>query len=146
MPIDGAACRAALSDLSAAIANNAAQAMRATMQAAEASAKSTTLYRDVSGTLRAKTTGRADGLSGELRADTTYARYVENGTPPHRIEPRGGKALRFVQNGEVRFSRGVNHPGTAERPFMAQAAKVGEQALEYGVEYFTEFAIQKFNK
>ncbi len=65
-----------------------------------------------------------------MRASAPYAAFVENGTKPHTIEPRHASVLRFVQNGAVRFSRSVNHPGTAPRPFMAQAQDRATPLLE----------------
>ena len=61
----------------------------------------------------------AAGAAGELRVGATYAPFVEFGTRPHRIVPRRGKALRFLdRTGQVRFARAVNHPGTRPRPFF----------------------------
>ncbi len=65
-----------------------------------------------------------------MRASAPYAAFVENGTKAHTIEPKRRQALRFVQNGAVRFSRIVNHPGTAPRPFMAQAQERATPLLE----------------
>ena len=155
MTIDGRKCISDMRDLNAAIRNNATQAFRAALDAAELDAKSTTLYRDRSGIgntneqttgLRANTkadTSQVAELKGTVGAYTKYAVYVENGTVPHRIEPRNASALRFVSNGQVRFSAGVNHPGTAERPFMNHARNVGEQTLEYGLEYYVDAAIKR---
>jgi hypothetical protein len=36
----------------------------------------------------------------------------------------------------VVFRKAVNHPGTAERPFMAEARRQAEQAITYGAEVF----------
>ena len=146
MTIDGRATISDLRDLNAALRNGAVTALRSALSAAEADAKSTTLYRDQTGTLRQNTktdTGQIADLKGSLVADTKYAAFVENGTPPHRIEPRNASVLRFVSNGQVMFARGVNHPGTAERPFMTHARGVGEQTLEYGLEYFVDEAIKR---
>ena len=68
--------------------------------------------------------------SGILRASAPYAHFVEFGTKPHTIEARRKKTLRFVQNGAVRFARIVRHPGTAPRPFMAQAQERSLPLLE----------------
>lgn len=65
-----------------------------------------------------------------MRASAPYASFVENGTKPHMIEPKRKQALRFVQNGAVRFSRIVHHPGTTPRPFMAQAQERATPLLE----------------
>ena len=56
-----------------------------------------------------------------------YAIYVEFGTPPHIIEPRNAKALRFnvsgigPRGGDVTntvFAKIVHHPGTRPQPFI----------------------------
>ena len=147
MPFETQAARRDLDTLAAGIDNNARQALRTAVQEAERHAKATTLYTSHSADgLRSKTVGTVDGFDGKLVAATPYARFVENGTPPHRIEPKNATVLRFVMNGQVVFRRAVQHPGTAERPFMAQAAKHGEQVLEYGVDYFTDHAIEVFNR
>lgn len=148
MSLDGRAFCAQLRDLGAAIHNNAAQALRAAVNAAEDDAKGTALYKDRTGALRANTVGTVDAsaLKGELRASTKYARYVESGTPPHVIQGRNGGMLRFVIAGRVVFRRSVKHPGTAERPFMRHAQDVGDKTLDYGAEYFTDHAITKFNQ
>lgn len=43
------------------------------------------------------------------------AKWLEEGTRPHVIRPREAKALRFVQGGQLRFAKKVQHPGT--RPY-----------------------------
>ena len=82
-------------------------------------------------------------LEGQLSANTRYAFWVENGTQPHVIRARNAKALRFVQNGAVRFATEVHHPGTAPRPFMQHARDVGERSLDYGIEYLVGEAIKR---
>lgn len=47
-----------------------------------------------------------------------YARFVEEGTGPHEIVAKNGKALRFMAGGNAIFRKRVKHPGTAPRPFM----------------------------
>lgn len=65
-----------------------------------------------------------------IRASAKHALWVEEDTKPHRIEVKKRRALRFVAAGEIRFRRAVNHPGTKGTHFMAQAAQVGERALQ----------------
>lgn len=141
--LDVAAFVSSMHTLEGGIYNAGAQAMRASVKAAEDSAKGTTLYSDVTGKLRSRTTGTADGLKGKLVADTKYAYWVENGTRPHVIQARRGGVLAFVVNGQQVFAKRVNHPGTAERPFMTIARDVGEQTLEYGLDYLTSEAIAR---
>ena len=69
------------------------------------------------------------------------ARLLESGTRPHLIV--GRPILRFVVGGQTIFRRFVHHPGTAERPFMSEARRAGEQALEYGLEFFISAAVER---
>ena len=142
--IDAQAFQQGFRDLAIDIAYAATQAIKAAVSAAEASARGTRLYNDVSGALRQNTRGETSGITGRLSANTKYARWVENGTKPHVIAARGGGLLSFVANGQRVFARRVNHPGTAARPFMAQAAVVGQTTLEYAAESFVGSAISRF--
>lgn len=72
----------------------------------------------------------ADDFRGDVTANAPYARFMEEGTRAHFIFPRRARALRFVQNGQVRFAAWVFHPGTKSRPFMHQAREKGEVLLE----------------
>lgn len=119
--------------------------MRATVKTAEAVAKGTKLFNDITGALRKSISSEATGLEGKVIAASKYARFVEYGTAPHVIEAKSGM-LRFVVAGSTVFARRVNHPGTAERPFMAEAARVGQQTLDYGLEISTDQAIAVFNR
>lgn len=141
--IDATAFLADLNTTFAGIRNNAGQALRAAVQTAEADAKGTSLFNDVTGLLRRSVRSEVDGLKGKLVAATKYALWVESGTPPHIIEGRRSGVLSFVSGGQNVFARRVRHPGTAERPFMQHARDVGEQTLEYGLEYFTSAAIAR---
>lgn len=93
--------------------------------------------------------GAFSGSSALVRASAAYARYVEEGTRPHDIVPRNGRALRFpasgvsttlagrVRTGEARrlgnaayvFAARVRHPGTKPYPFLVPGAK---KAVERG--------------
>lgn len=62
-------------------------------------------------------TSKGRGRVVEKRQGAFYARFVEKGTRPHTIKPRGAKALAIGKTGvtvEV-----VRHPGARARPFMA---------------------------
>jgi len=142
--------RAALNLLQSGLHNGAHQAVGAAATAAKDSASQTTLFRD--GTeARLRNSIRKefiDAMHARVIAGgpgIPEARFIENGTRAHDIHAKGGGSLRFVMNGEVMYRRVVHHPGTAERPFMAEAARVGEQTLEYGLDYLTDAAVAKFN-
>jgi hypothetical protein len=55
---------------------------------------------------------------------TTYLGFEHDGTEPHVIYPSRRKYLRFIQNGQVRFARKVNHPGTKGSYFLTRALDV----------------------
>lgn len=63
------------------------------------------------------------GDSATVRFTTAvpYARYVLEGTRPHRITPRLARALHWVDGSGSHFARGVNHPGTRPNPFPERA-------------------------
>ncbi len=142
MPINSRACRESLNDLSAAIVNAGAQALRAAVKDAESSAKSTALFKDKTGDTRKSIDGTADGFSGRLVAKGA-ATFLENGTRPHVISGKRGGLLRFVMNGRTVFARSVHHPGTAERPFMTIARDLGEQSLEHTLDFLVTSAIER---
>ena len=52
-----------------------------------------------------------------------YARYVNNGTPPHEIVSHGPWPLRNRATGQV-FGRRVHHPGTAAVHFVERSVEV----------------------
>jgi len=120
--------------------------VRDAVKAGEEDARTTTLYKDQTGALRRSTVGtQISSVKGEIRAGAKHARFIENGTPPHVIEGKGGGTLSFVANGSRVFARRVNHPGTAERPFMAHAASVAEKTLDYGLEFYVDQATSRSN-
>jgi HK97 gp10 family phage protein len=142
---DGAAFRVSVRALHAALRRAANQGLKDAVEAAAKSARDTSLFNDVTGALRKSITERVGDLEGDVSANTKYARYVECGTDPHEITPRRKQALRFVQNGRVVFASRVMHPGTKARPFMGTAADVGQQVLDYGVDYYVGEAVASFN-
>lgn len=102
---------------------NAKQALGQSVALALRNARSTQSFKDHTGKLRSSIVrGERSSFTQFIAAKAPYAAYVEHGTTPHRIEPRKAKALRFVAAGGVRFSRGVNHPGTKPTNFMERAA------------------------
>ena len=67
----------------------------------------------------------ADGRSalGELVAGAEHSSFVTNGTPPHVIEARRKKALRFESGGGLVFRRRVMHPGQRASDFFRRATE-----------------------
>lgn len=70
-------------------------------------------------------------------------RFVEDGTKPHEIKPRNGKALQL--HGGV-FVDKVDHPGAQPKPFLAPAADAQFPAVVAEVISATKTAIEKFKK
>lgn len=56
-----------------------------------------------------------------VTATANYAAAVHDGTRPHIIRPRHGRALKFQMGGRTIFASSVNHPGTRPRPFLKNA-------------------------
>lgn len=67
---------------------------------------------------------KAGGIS-KKGADAYYVRFVEFGTRPHVIRPRGKKRL---QLGGHFIAGTVMHPGMAGKPFMRPAADAAQAA------------------
>lgn len=85
------------------------------------------------GLMRSRTTVRATptvaGYQIEAVADTTYARFVADGTRPHTIRPRNARALRFQVGGKTVFAMRVNHPGTQPNPWFRNAFTKANRTL-----------------
>lgn len=74
--------------------------------------------------------------SAEVYANAEYAGFVENGTRPHVIRPRNGRALRFPIGGGAGFgfARVINHPGSRPHPyFFADSAARSEHMQAAGL-------------
>ncbi len=129
--IDGAAFLKDLANASAQLPLEAATALRRTAAAAATYAKLSRLYKSHTYGLRASIhSASLSPTHARVSANARYAGYVEEGTRSHFIFPRRKKALRFTQNGAIRFARWVFHPGTKARPFMQEAAKKVEPLFE----------------
>lgn len=62
-----------------------------------------------------KVTSTENGISIFM---VDYGKFVEFGTPPHTIEPKEKKALRFEVGGDELIRKKVKHPGTRPNPFI----------------------------
>lgn len=61
-----------------------------------------------------------------LRVDLTgvkYWRYVQFGTAPHIITPRGNGLLVWKDDSGTHAAKKVNHPGTKANPFITRTLK-----------------------
>jgi hypothetical protein len=52
-----------------------------------------------------------------------YAKWVHDGSRPHVILPKRGKALRWMSGGKAIFAKKVNHPGYKGDPYLRDAAR-----------------------
>jgi hypothetical protein len=66
-------------------------------------------------------------LQGRWYPTASYARYVEFGTAPHRIEAKDKRALFW--SGAEHPVRGVNHPGTKANPYMERILAVSADEI-----------------
>lgn len=115
---------------------NVGMALRMSGAEAERAARATTRFRDRSGVLRNSIafdgphgTLAGGDLHGVLSAGAPYASYIEKGTRPHLIKPTHRQALRWPVEGGFLFAKVVRHPGTAPRPFLAEAVAATEPRL-----------------
>ena len=144
LEIDTKRARSGLTSLKAGIFNAEVLIIKAGIKAAEDSAKATTLWKDQTGETRKSIHGvferGAYGPRGYVEAKgASY--WLENGTRPHEIVARRKQALHFFVNGQEFFRKRVQHPGTAEKPFMAQARERGEMAVEYAADFYIQYAV-----
>lgn len=63
------------------------------------------------------------GLRGRVQyvsvgSNLRYAEAHHEGTRPHRIDPRGGRIMRFNVGGTVVYARRIDHPGTKPRKYL----------------------------
>lgn len=129
--IDSAAFRRDLSRASSVLPRHARDALIQSTQSAATYAKLSRLYKSHTHGLQASIHVKSTSQwARDVIADAKYARYVEDGTMRHFIFPSRRRALRFVQDGQVRFARWVFHPGTKSRPFMKEARDLAEPLFD----------------
>lgn len=94
------------------------------------------------GTLRRSITSREDvpGQRGTVGTNLRYARTVHQGSGPHIIRPKAGKALFW--KGAAHPVRKVMHPGSRANPFLTHGlndaqGEIGAAAAEAGETFFT---------
>lgn len=133
--VDGSKARASLLRLKEAVRAAIGQTLRLAVDEAYESAKGTDLFKDQTGGTRRSIKKRLRGLSGMVSA-AGAAVLLERGTRAHT------HTLRFLVGGEVLYRKMVKHPGTAPRPFMTEARRKGQEAVEYGAKYFIGAAIR----
>lgn len=69
-----------------------------------------------------------------------YAKFVVEGTRPHKIRPVNASVLVFkAAGGDIVFTRLVRHPGTKPNPFLQRAVdKAREQIDDIWAELFKD--------
>ena len=76
----------------------------------------------------------------KLQALASYAKFVVEGTRPHKIYPVRANALVFKSKSvDLIFTRLVRHPGTKPNPFLTRAVdKAREQVDDIWAELFED--------
>ncbi len=125
------------------VLDSARLGMAQVVKVAYRSARESTLFKDRTGELR----GTMDivdrgAYSKRLVFRAKHAKYVNDGTKAHVILPVNAPFLRFVIGGRVIFARKVNHPGTAKRPILENAAAAGSQAMSVIMNEGAEHAVK----
>ena len=66
------------------------------------------------------------GLFQQIRvgSDNNIALIHHDGSRPHTINARNGKALRFSSKGRMVYTRSVNHPGTSPNRYLSDNLKL----------------------
>ena len=60
-------------------------------------------------------------MYSKIGTNVEYAIDIEYGTKPHKITAKNGKSLKFKINNNIIYRKSVNHPGTAQQPFLRPA-------------------------
>lgn len=74
----------------------------------------------------------------------SHASFLEEGTKPHVIQARKARALRFVKDGNVVFTKSVNHPGTKPTFWFSKATTKAEHQVLPELTNDLERIAQKF--
>jgi hypothetical protein len=83
------------------------------------------------GFLRESITRRTTPKGFLVYATAPYAKFVDQGTAPHAIFPRGASVLRwFGPLGAPIFAKYVFHPGTAGHHFVQRTKEAMRQVLK----------------
>lgn len=76
---------------------------------------------------------------GRKKGDPFYAHFVEFGTRPHEIRPRGAISLFFAGL----FSKLIKHPGAKAKPYMRPAF---DRKSDDAIRAFTDYARGRIEK
>ena len=83
-------------------------------------------------------------MGGKVTASAKHAKFLDEGTKPHRILPRRAKMLRFVsRSGSIVFARGVNHPGTKAINFSGKESEFVSVAFEDRMDRAAEEVVRR---
>jgi HK97 gp10 family phage protein len=76
----------------------------------------------------------------KIQALAPYAKFVVEGTRPHKIHPVSANVLVFkAKSGDLVFTKLVRHPGTKPNPFLQRAVdKAREQIDDIWAELFED--------
>lgn len=71
----------------------------------------------------------SNGLTAHVFTNLNWARFVNDGYGPHRIEAHG-KALKFEIDGETVYAKYVNHPGFEGLHFVEDSISETELRID----------------
>jgi hypothetical protein len=67
----------------------------------------------------------------KLQALAPYAKFVVEGTKPHKIYPVSASVLAFkAKSGDLVFTKLVRHPGTKPNPFLQRAVDKAREQID----------------
>jgi HK97 gp10 family phage protein len=67
----------------------------------------------------------------KLQALAPYAKFVVEGTRPHKIYPVSANVLAFkAKSGDLVFTKLVRHPGTKPNPFLQRAVDKAREQID----------------
>lgn len=98
----------------------------------------TSAFKDATGETRRSFQSRTVSRFKTRFVARPNARRLNDGTPPHTIEARTAKVLRFVSNGGIVFRRRVNHPGTKPTHFL-------DVARDQSADFLRETLLRRVN-
>lgn len=130
MRIESSATARDIGALEADILAAARQVLGQVAAFAAAHERATAAFKDRTGALRASIVRGQKGPWAQFVSvggkAARYAIWIEAGSDPHEIRAKRRKALRFIQNGQVRFAKRVFHPGTKATRFVQTARDAAE--------------------
>jgi|SRR5579884_1179789 len=80
--------------------------------------------------LASSTLSFRNDLTAEIRTNSGYGQFVDQGSDTHVIRAKRGKALRFQVGSQVIFRRQIYHPGSRGAHFVDATIDAARSPLE----------------